>query len=166
MRIVLAMIVGSAALCLGGCAAPNAEPVNQVHKRTRIFDPDEYRQFDLPGTGVIEGQAFLLTRGGDVKHGAGKEVTLRPKTMYSTEEQLMRFTVGMAIEKPDPRESKYIRKTKADAFGNFRFERLPAGEYYLSCPIFWETLNRFTGGMAVGEAAVSDGQVVKVNVTR
>jgi hypothetical protein len=44
---------------------------------------DEYAAFEQPGRGSIAGQAFLTTRGGDVKMGAGRTVTLDPATRYA-----------------------------------------------------------------------------------
>ena len=43
-------------------------------------DPAEYAPFLEEGTGVVSGQAFMKTRGGDVKLGAGNTVTLDPIT--------------------------------------------------------------------------------------
>jgi len=44
---------------------------------------DELRSYAGTGPCAIRGQAFLKTRGGDVKYGAGELVTLMPDTALS-----------------------------------------------------------------------------------
>lgn len=47
------------------------------------FPQEEYSSLPEAGTAVVHGQAFLKTRGGDVKTAAGEEVILNPVTSYS-----------------------------------------------------------------------------------
>src|SRR5688572_1071163 len=48
------------------------------------FSAEEVAYAAQPGTGVIDGQAFLRTRGGDVKYGAGSAVFLLPLSAYTS----------------------------------------------------------------------------------
>lgn len=138
--------------------------------RLAVFNETEYAAYAQPGTGVIEGQAFLRTRGGDVKLAAGHKVNLNPVTTYSTEwfERLCKRHED--IEDADQRAAAYLRQCVADGEGRFRFEGLPAGEYYLMCRIVWEAFTgRYTeetGGIAYAKVTVHDGKTARAVVTR
>jgi hypothetical protein len=163
-----ALIVLVAAACIGGCQlAPKARLV--------AFDPAEYEPFRAEGTGVVEGQAFLLTQGGAVKVGAGRDVGIHPVTSYSTE-GYDRWILGYeTLEEGDPQAGAFTRVTTADADGRFRFEALPPGDYYIVCQINWEYANsvysggvqtRTTGGIAHARVTVEDGKTTRAVVTR
>lgn len=151
-----------------GCALPSPQP------RRAVFDETEYAPYAGEGSCAIEGQAFLKTRAGDVKYGAGNDVWLNPVTTYSRE-WFERNVIGHeALEPADPRVERYARKTVADGEGRFRFEKLPPGEYYIACWIVWEYVEAGmntaflmpTGGAAHTQVKVREGETVKVVVTR
>jgi hypothetical protein len=50
----------------------------------RFFSTEELRPYSKPGKSSVSGQAFLRTRGGDIRIGAGCEVQLFPTTDYIT----------------------------------------------------------------------------------
>jgi hypothetical protein len=128
----------------------------------------------LPTAGIgdskIIGQAFLKTKGGDVKYGAGNEVVLVPVTPYTQETHERAIIRGERLEQHDQRYLKYRRTTRADGQGNFEFNNIPAGDYYLACPIFWQIPSRSwpetTGGVAYSRVSVKPGETVKAIVTR
>ncbi len=153
----LALIFG-----LVGCATGSSRSVRQAS-----FVEAEYAPYREKGTASISGQAFLRTRGGDVKLGAGLTVVMHPVTSYSTE-WFERYVIrGKSIEDLDPRAASYVRETIADGEGRFRFNNLPAGEYYLSCYIRWFiTATRISGGWAYGKASVASGEHAEAVVTR
>lgn len=150
-----------------GCAA-----APEIHNRTAPFIQSEYDPYENPGTSVITGQAFMKTRGGDVKYGAGCTVVLNPVTTYSTEWFRKAVIEGYSLSEPDPRGSKYHRQTIADGNGYFEFKNLPKGEYYLACSITWQYYagsllgNQTTGGTAYAKTKVNESETVKVIVTR
>ena len=151
-------------ILFAGCAvAPVA--------RKAYFDEAEYKPYAETGTGIIVGQAFLKTRGGDVKYGAGCTVILNPVTGYSTEWFEKTIQRGIRLEEPDYRVKKYVRQTIGDGEGRFEFENLPAGNYYLACPIFWEIPSggygtRTTGGFVYGMVTVEENKTSKIILTR
>lgn len=140
----------------------------QVHQRQAQFIEAEYAFAAGKGTGRLTGQAFTKTRGGDVKFAAGNPVYLNPVTSYSTEWFELNIKQGIMLTPPDPRNEKYRRTTTADGSGNFEFEGLPAGDYYVASGIFWEVpgpngLSRT--GSSVGEkVTIKDGETTKVIV--
>lgn len=127
------------------------------------FNEADFEASAKSGTAVVQGQAFAKTRGGDVKLGAGNEVRLYPVNTYTTE---ARNTATSGFRpKHDPRFFKYVRKSTADAQGNFEFRDLPGGEYFVECSIFWEVGNATTGGVAHGRVKAEEGKAVKVLLT-
>jgi hypothetical protein len=71
---------------LASCAAP-------VASRQVVFNEAEFARYADSGNGSVIGQAFLKTRGGEVRYGAGNEVVLIPVTSYTTE-HIQRATIG------------------------------------------------------------------------
>jgi hypothetical protein len=149
-----------------GCAART--PAIQVNTP---FTEDDYINYAKDGTGSIKGQAFLKTRAGDVKYGAGTTVYLIPITSYTKD------LMNKAIEKGggfttnmDYRLNKYIKTTTADGEGRFEFKKLPPGDYYVGCQIAWKYATQYglmpTGGNIVNQANVKEGEAVKVILTR
>jgi hypothetical protein len=148
-----------------GCAGT---PVIQVNTP---FTEDEYLPYTKDGTGNIKGQAFLKTKSGDVKYGAGNTIYLIPNTSYTKElmdkaiEKCGGFTTNM-----DYRLNKYIKTTIADGEGRFEFLKLPPGDYYVGCQVAWQYATRYgampTGGNIVKPANVKEGESVKVILTR
>jgi len=116
----------------------------------------DYYPYSKPGTATIDGQAFVVIRGGDVlldTHGylttisdnartaSGNDVTLDPATPYAMEwymksgTSLRRFTNA-----PKDAAFRAARKTTiADEGGKFKFHGLPAGRYIIRTTITWQT---------------------------
>ena len=155
---IVAILAGL--LFASGCA-------HQSHTRTAEFIPAEYEPFRLPGSGGIEGQAFLVTMSGEVKYGAARSVFLNPVTTYSTEWYVQQCVGHKELNEGDPRAAEFLRETIADGHGRFRFEGLPAGDYYLACPIVWHVDSYNTsGGWAHAKVTVEEGKVTRAIVTR
>lgn len=148
--------------------------VGCVGTRHTKFDESQAKYALDPGTAKVTGQAFLKTRGGDVKYGAGNTVMLIPACDYFTEDYERAVVNGENLEKPMPdlvgRFMPYVKKTVADGSGNFEFGNLAAGTYYVECPITWEVgaglYATTTGGMAHARAVVKDGETIRVVATR
>lgn len=157
-KLILALV--AAALC-AGCANSRPQPF------TSHFDEAEYEPFNRQGGGAIEGQAFLVAKGGDVKYGAGRVVALNPATTYSTE-WYERSVIGyQPLEESDPRVKPYSKSVLANGEGRFRFDGLPAGEYYLVCWINWYvTEYQQSGGIAYAKVKVEEGKTTEAVVTR
>lgn len=161
MRAVFAVaLVG---FIVTGCAGSLANPV----ARTAPYIEEEYAPYVGDGTATITGQAFLKTRGGDVKYGAGNTVVLNPVTAYSSEWFQKAVLEGKAMREPDPRTTAHTRTTTADGEGRFKFANIPSGEYYIACPISWQVgAYSSSGGVAYAHISVQEGETVDVVVTR
>lgn len=158
-------LIGLCAMMVSGCAG-----MMPPAKRNVAFDEEMFKSSIEPGTATITGQAFLKTRSGEVKFGAGNEVVCVPVNAYTIETQQRTIIGGENLEAPDSRYAKYRRVTQADGSGNFQFSNLPAGEYFISCIIQWEYATSYgpmpTGGVAYVRVKVNEGETVKVVATR
>lgn len=152
-----------AALVIVGC-------VTTPQPRQAEFIESEFAPYGEIGSSTVTGQAFLKTRGGEVRFGAGSEVIMVPVTSYTTEIFQRSVLDGQRLQSPDSRYAAYRRTTTTDGNGNFEFRNAPAGEYYLSCVITWEVPGPYglqtTGGTAHGRVKAGAGETVKVIVTR
>jgi hypothetical protein len=150
---------------LFGCTKP-------AYHIQATFAEDEFAPYAKKGTATVVGQAFLKTKGGEVKYAAGNKVVLLPVTSYTTEavtagtvEQYAKF------ENLDPRLKKYMKESMADGEGRFEFKDIPPGNYYVFTHIIWQVAGPYgslqtTGGNISTTITVSDGEKVKVVLTR
>lgn len=103
MRSIVALAAGFVCLAAAGCVRPYTM---QTH-----FDPSDATWSKQPGTASISGQAFLRTRGGDVKTCAGSKAFLAPSTPY-TREAVAAWTSGR-YSKVDNRDPQAARRLAA-----------------------------------------------------
>jgi hypothetical protein len=136
--------------------------------RRAEFTEAAYLSYRAAGTASISGQAFLKTRGGEVRYAAGNIVILEPATAYS-EETVVALARGNAIQAENPKIREFQKNTLADAEGRFRFEKLPAGSYFVRTYVVWEYADRWgmhpTGGWVYSRATVKDGESTSVVVS-
>ena len=124
---LLSCSVLMAALLTVACSTPPSP-------RQASFDPQEYAPYAKAGHGTITGQVSLKNVDGAVTSGGGcKEVFLEPVTSYSSEWIERAVMRNETLSAPDSRAITYRRTTSTDGLGNFRFDKLPAGSYYVSC---------------------------------
>jgi hypothetical protein len=166
MKVSARVVVFSLVFAHAGCA-PTRPALYQL---TATFDTLEYAPYTGPGTGTVSGQAFLKTRGGEVRLGAGCTVMLCPATSYSKEWFEVRVLRDMATTPPDERTTSFTRTTLADGDGRFSFSGLPPGRYYLASYVRWDVPGRNglqpSGGWAYAKATVDSAQHVDVVVTQ
>ena len=158
------LITTIAAMLLVGCATPIAQSVP--------YNAADFKKYAGRGTSNITGSAFLKTRGGDVKVGAGSTVELIPRTPHTDERFAPENSNAnhVSFEPRDGRLAKHIRTALGDAQGNFEFTGIPAGDYILTCVIEWQvdggSLVVTTGGQIVTWVSVKAGETKKVVLTR
>lgn len=135
------------------------------------FPEAEYAALSRTGSATVSGQAFLKTRGGDVKTGAGNAVYMVPVTSYSIFAYDNRDAYA-GLTQPDPRMSGFTRETIADASGRFSFKNVPDGNYYIKARVTWEVPSggkysymSTQGGDLWKTISVKNGESVEVIVT-
>lgn len=136
------------------------------------FPEAEYKKLASTGTAIVKGQAFLKTRGGDVKTAAGNEVILNPVTSYSNQWYEVGYLQGKPMTEYDPRLNLYVRKQVADGDGRFTFKNVPAGDYYVTALVLWEAPVGYhgslvqQGGFISKKIAVKEGEEIEIILTR
>lgn len=157
------------AASLAACASAPKEPL--VSPRQARYVESEYAPYEKPGTGSIHGQAFLKTKGGEVKYAAGNQVLLAPVTAY-TREWWTRTVVGDEVLSPrDEQADRFFKETTADGEGRFRFDSLPPGEYFVVTTVEWQYYagylegNRRAGGRVGKRLALSPGERLELVLT-
>ncbi|RAU39285.1 hypothetical protein [Pseudomonas sp. RIT411] len=159
--------IGTLTLALALTAGCVSKPAPQP----RIaFPVAEYNALPKEGTGVVEGQAFMKTVGGDVKFGAGSEVTLNPITSYSEQWYRHYYELRSPLQAADTRQDSYILTTQADGSGNFKFTDVPPGRYFVTSTVRWQAPSQFgltnQGGWLTNRITVSNGKTTRVMLTR
>jgi hypothetical protein len=140
----------------------------------------DYYPFSKAGTAVIDGQAYVVIRGGDVlldtrgylttlsdnvRTASGRDVTLDPATPYAMTWYMKEGTSLRRFESApkDPAFRAARKTTVADDAGKFKFEGLPAGRYIIRTTITWQTPRdsyrmMTQGGVASAVIDLSEGE--------
>lgn len=124
------LIAGAAmAFSLVGCATrvpPRPAPT---------YVAAEYANLQKTGSGTVKGQAFLMTKGGEVRKGAGQTITLRPATDYA--QKLVAHMKLRSLGYLPPDAAEFDRTTIADADGRFEFKDVAPGGYIVAGNVSW-----------------------------
>ena len=147
----------------------------EIEALAKEFNPAVAAGYLVAGTGQMTGQAFLKTRGGEVRVGAGNLISLFPDDAW-TQRAIALMKAGSPFEKLPAASRDYIaqaiRTTQADAQGNFEFKNLPAGKYRLHTLIYWEVSSgyrysmRTTGGEVETVVHLKDGESMRIMLTK
>ena len=160
-RGTLAVTVG---VCLGlavvlGCT--------HHHTKQEEINEREYASYRARGSARVTGQVTMTLPSGTVLDGSACEVRLTPVTTDSTRYiQDVVMQGGTKHWKEDANAVWWV--TTADVQGRFSFEEVPAGSYYLTCPVAWRDTVDGSAHQRIlwAEASVADGETVTVAVSR
>jgi hypothetical protein len=127
----------------------------------------------VTGKAKITGQAFLKTRGGEVRVGAGNKVTLVPNDSWCRKVFELSLR-GASIENLNAAALGFYTKncpsTESDATGSFEFDNVSPGSYTLETEVTWEVPGtngmEKTGGRVWKSVSVSEGGTLRVMLTR
>jgi hypothetical protein len=136
MRTGLALCVAVAALSLSACRAPIT--VNAT------FDARAAEEALKPGSNTIQGSVFRRKLNGSVTTGAGEVVYLVPATAYAEARIAALYPQGkirtvnaQPVEAAPADYERLTRETKADRKGDFTFERVRPGRYFIATRLIW-----------------------------
>lgn len=163
-----ALVAFAGVATLAGCAAPPT--VVQLGP----FDAAAAQRQLAPGTNAIRGSAFLRQLGGGVVTCAGAVVSLVPATtyaqrmyqaLYGTDLGPAQHTGGAFNVTPKSDEfGQLVKKTQCDAQGNFAFERVADGDFFVETTVSWVVGGVTNGGPIMRRVAVSGGATTSVVV--
>lgn len=139
------------------------------------YDAEQMKKLLAPGDAKIVGNAFIPQAGGGLVTCAGKPIVLAPVTDFTTELYSVIFKnlkkdyvsaneLPPKIEyTPFPTEYYAIQKvTKCDSQGNFEFNDIKAGAYYLISENIWNVAQYTkSGGLYIETIEVKPKQVLK-----
>ncbi|KAA0911859.1 DUF4198 domain-containing protein [Pusillimonas sp. ANT_WB101] len=163
-------------LSISGCTVQTKNSIVNVMGE---FDERLAKNQIQEGTGTLNGSAFLLQRGGGVVTCAGRDVELIPVTDYAADR--LRWIYGrapaagevvrtdfMGMDRvnaqftPDiPGYHTHKRVTKCDAQGEFSFQGLKDGQYFVIASVIWFVPSP-QGGLLATKVKVSNGKAAKV----
>jgi hypothetical protein len=152
------------AFCITGCVQPQA-PITVTLNST--FNEEEAKNLLKDGTNTIQGNAFMRQLGGGVVTCAGNEVFLTPVTAYATERIVaiygnseMGFSQRHIQFIPDIKAYKDLaKKTQCNSQGNFKFDKVTDGTFYVVTSIRWQVANSIQGGVLMKKVSVKNGEV-------
>ena len=137
------------AVFLSGCATA---PISKFVDLRSAYDSGE---FALSGSTDLHVNAFLRTRGGDIKLCAGYEVTLWKQTIYSAERvsHLYDRIGDVLVGNPNTASLQFssgppFQMTKiCDSSGKVLFSGVPPGKYYVSSLVMWDVYDSNIRGL-------------------
>lgn len=135
LGVISAWIFGAASLAFCSCAPlPHTVPFNEA-----AFAP-----YSHSGSASVSGTAFTILRDkSQITANQNAVLRIMPANEYTDEITAKRYDRDRKLEPADPRFLRYVRKIHPDENGNFAFHNLPAGNYYVSCHLKWETEGTF-----------------------
>lgn len=141
---------------------------------TAVFSEPHAQELLKPGTNTIKGNAFFRQRGGGVVSCAGNVVYLIPATEYAKQRinfiyRSSNFSSFTSYGKISPDVGAYhshIRHGQCDASGNFIFDRVADGEFFVTTSISWEVGRDIQGGNLMHRVNVKNGETSSVIMTR
>lgn len=154
----------TAGVCLGLAVVLGCK---HGHIKKEEINAREYAAYRTRGSARITGQVTMTLPSGAVLDGSACEVRLTPVTTDST--RYMQDVVlqgGTKRWKDDANAVWWI--TTADVQGRFSFEAVPAGSYYLTCPVSWRDTVGGSSRQKIlwAETSVAGSETVDVSVSR
>jgi hypothetical protein len=90
------------------------------------------------GSGKVTGHAYTVLRDKTVEVADNDDIGLMPDTAYTEEIEDRVFTKGPKLVPPDPRFTEYVKYVYTDGDGNFVFNHVKDGDYFVFCDLPFE----------------------------
>jgi len=154
-------LLGLLTTATSGCAEEISVP----------FDARQAQYILREGANTIMGRASLVSHSGHERSCSDSNVYLIPVTSYSHEWVARIFgsppsEYGSRIVEEhlaaDAQFEKFQRRATCDDAGNFRFDHVPDGQYYVFSTIYWLTRWQRNGGALLGQVTVSGDMSTKI----
>lgn len=144
-------------VALAGCGLTPLRPAVDMQNR---FVGSEHEQYKGQGSGVLKGQGFLRQKGGAIITCAGSKVLMFPATPFFQEfvNHLRAGRRVAALEKIDGNYQSILKQTQCDAQGNFSFDTLPSGAWYVVTEVKWTVGYSQQGGTLLRQVFAVDGR--------
>lgn len=137
------------------------------HRKQEEINQREYASYRTRGTAVVSGQVTMTLPSGTELVGSACQVRLTPVTTDSTRYiQDVVLQGGTKQWKEDADAVWWV--TTADEAGRFKFEEVPSGSYYLTCPVAWRDSVNGSAKQRIlwAETTVAGSDSVDVSVSR
>ncbi len=137
-----AVLPALAATLLAGCAVPYGKQIELV----KPFDQDQALAQLREGANTIDGKALLLHPFGGASNCSGQQVVLVPATAYADERMAALYGPSRqgVVWPPVPTFQPDVlgyhaasRSTTCGIKGDFRFEKVADGDFYLVAIVPW-----------------------------
>jgi hypothetical protein len=113
------------------------------------FSVDEVSWVREPGDATVSGKAFLKLRDGTQRSCAGFAMELLPVATYSSERIIRTYgnnRAGQVLLEDNPPKftpdapgyHEYLLKSSCNAQGEFTFQNVPPGDYFVMAFIIWD----------------------------
>lgn len=162
MRFSRSMVFG----ILLAVAIVQPAPVCADAPRRVEFREAEFAPFQGKGTGAVAGQLVATSADGETHIGNDEHITLLPVTPYTQEMVDREIGNGESLAPSDTRLRPYVRLMKTDDHGNFRFDHLPPGDYFVSGLVQWYFGDDAIYQWACERITVHEGKVTQVRVSK
>lgn len=138
-------------------------------EQNEVFDPEMAKYINETGSGSISGQAFLTQSGGGVVFAAGQLVRLLPVTAYTNERMTILYgssKISRGLVQTTPIDPNFVRNfvksTKADGNGRFKFNGLVDGSYFVTTTVTWVVGDVRQGGAIRELVTIKDGASIEL----
>lgn len=188
------LLLTSTVLLIFGCAQPQRPKIEAPPKAppspiniSAAFDEAAARLQMGDGQGVLIGNAFMRQQGGGVVTCAGSPVFVIPATAYAIERMQSLYqgpvlanatsfrksldaqydTLVRKFAPDPPAYTELTRRTTCDAQGNFSFNGLKDGRYFVSTAVSWSTGSwRQQGGNLASQVEIKGGRADRLVMAR
>ncbi len=137
------------------------------HTKKEEINEREYAPYRERGSARITGQVTMTTSAGVALVGSACQVRLTPVTDDST--RYIQDVVMQGGTRPWKEDADAVWWVEAaDEDGRFSFEEVPAGSYYLTCPVAWRDPVDGSAKQRIlwGETTVAGSDTANVSVSR
>ena len=146
-------------------------PQQQNINLTNTFDVEQAKKALVSGNNTIKGNSFLKQNGGGVVTCAGNGVDLIPNTEYAKErirnlynntERGFRGYNAIAFIPDNQDYHTFMKKTTCDSQGNFKFDNVADGDYFITTTVIWTVGYAPQGGALMQKVSVNNGELKEI----